>query len=147
MHILFIVTRGDSIGGAQIHVRDTAKALKADGHRVMVLTGAAGDMTDQLAAAGIPWQLIPSLIRPIRPWKDLAAILQTARLLKQIRPDLVSTHTAKSGKVGRIAAFLAGVPSIFTAHGWQFADGIPGSQAKAVLLIEKFVAPLCKRVI
>src|SRR6056297_1135186 len=147
MHILFIVTRGDSIGDAQIHVRDTAKALSTDGHQVTVLTGMPGDMTDQLESAGIAWQLVPALIRPIRPWKDLAAIYQTIRLLKQFKPDMVSAHTAKAGMIGRIASFLAGVPSIFTAHGWQFADGIPAGQAKAVLFIEKLVAPLCRRVI
>jgi hypothetical protein len=64
-----------------------------------------------------------------------------------LKPDLVSTHTAKAGMVGRIAAFLSGNPGIFTAHGWQFADGIPEKQARAVLVIEKMVAPLCRKVI
>ncbi len=147
MHILFIVTRGDSIGGAQIHVRDTAKALKSDGHQVTVLTGAAGDMTDQLDAAGVSWALVPSLVRPIRPFKDLKAIFQAAGHIRRRKPDLVSCHTAKAGMVGRIAAVLGGAASIFTAHGWQFADGIPAGQAKAVLAIEKMVAPLCRKVI
>src|SRR6056297_1323754 len=147
IHLLFLVTRGDSIGGAQIHVRDMAKALTRDGFRVTVLTGTAGDMTEQLDQDGISWFLIPKLVRPIKPWQDIKAIITTAHIIRRLKPDLVSTHTAKSGMVGRLAAFLAGVPSIFTAHGWQFADGIPGGQAKAVLLIEKLIAPLCKRVI
>ena len=147
IHLLFLVTRGDSIGGAQIHVRDMAKALTRDGFRVTVLTGAAGDMTEQLDQDGISWFLIPKLVRPIKPWQDIKAIIATAQTIRRLKPDLVSTHTAKSGMVGRLAAFLAGVPSIFTAHGWQFADGIPAGQAKAVLFIEKLVAPLCRRVI
>jgi len=53
--------------------------------------------------------------------------------LRKLKPDIVSTHTAKAGMVGRIGAFFSGIPSIFTAHGWQFADGIPEKQAGAVL--------------
>lgn len=147
MHICFLVTRGDSIGGAQIHVRDMALALHRDGHRVMVLTGVPGDMTSQLEAGGVEWKLVPSLVRPIRPVQDLKAVLATARILRQMKPDLLSCHTAKAGMVGRIAALLAGVPSIFTAHGWQFADGIPAGQARAVLGIERIVAHLCRRII
>lgn len=147
MHICFIITRGDSIGGAQIHVRDMAIALRKDGHDASVLVGAPGDLTDQLERAGIPWEHVPLLVRPIRPWKDLRAVFSVASRLRRLKPDLVSCHTAKAGMVGRLAAFVAGRPSIFTAHGWQFADGIPGKQAKAVLLIEKLISPLCRKVI
>lgn len=147
MNICFIVTRGDSIGGAQIHVRDMAIALRDDGHLVTVLTGTPGDMTDQLDAADIHWEHIPWLIRPISPWKDLCAIFSISLCLHKLKPDLLSCHTAKSGMVGRVAAFLSGVPGIFTAHGWQFADGIPKGQARAVQVIEKLVAPLCRKVI
>ncbi len=147
MKICFIITRGDLIGGAQIHVRDMAAALKENGHQILVLTGAPGDMTDQLDGAGIQWENIPWLVRKISPWKDLRAIFSIIYSLRKFCPDLVSTHTAKAGMVGRIASFFAGVPSFFTAHGWQFADGIPGKQAKAVLAIEKIVSPLCSKVI
>jgi len=147
MHICFIVTRGDSIGGAQIHVRDMAVALQRDGYRATVLTGAPGAMTDQLEEAGVEWRHLPALVRPISPAKDMRAMCAAAALLRRMKPDLLSCHTAKAGMVGRLAGFLAGVPTIFTAHGWQFADGIPGGQARAVLAIEKVVAPLCRRVI
>ncbi len=147
IHICFIITRGDSIGGAQIHVRDMAYALQEDGYRVTVLTGTAGDMTDQLDAQGVNWELVPRLVREIKPLKDFLAVVSVFSRLKKLKPDLVSTHTAKAGMVGRAAAFFAGVPSIFTAHGWQFADGIPGKQAGAVLAIEKLVSPLCRKII
>lgn len=147
LFICFIITRGDSIGGAQIHVRDMALALQKEGHRVLILTGSPGDFTHQLDDGGVHWEHIPWLMRPISPFQDLRAILSIYAKLRKFKPDLVSTHTAKAGMVGRVSAFLAGTPSIFTAHGWQFADGIPGKQAKAVLIIEKIVAPLCRKVI
>ncbi len=147
IHICFLITRGDSIGGAQIHVRDMAIALKSDGYEVTVLSGTSGDLTSQLDAADIRWEVVPRLIRPISPIRDLQAIFSVSYRLRKLKPDLLSCHTAKAGMVGRVSAYLSRVPSLFTAHGWQFADGIPDKQAKAVLLIEKITSSLCRKVI
>ena len=147
MHICFIITRGDLIGGAQIHVRDTASALHEKGHQATVLVGSIGDFTDQLTERNIDWYDVPELIRSIQPVKDLGAIRELRKLIRSINPDLVSTHTAKAGMVGRIAAFTAGYKSLFTAHGWQFADGIPAKQAIPVLFLEKFLSRICQKII
>lgn len=146
-HVCLLITRGDSIGGAQIHVRDIAFRLKNDGYKVTVITGTTGDFTEQLTAGKVSWIEAPQLIRSISPIKDLKAVLTLVSLLRKIKPDLLSCHTAKAGMVGRLAGFLSGIPTLFTAHGWQFADGIPSSQARAVLIIEKIVSRLCRNVI
>lgn len=145
--ILFVVTRGDSIGGAQIHVRDTATACKSRGLRVAVAVGSEGALTEALGAAGIPWNLVPGLIRSVNPLRDLAAVGELRKTIRAFSPALVSCHTAKAGMVGRIAAFLEGVPSVFTAHGWQFADGIGFAQKAAVLAVEYLCARLSARII
>ncbi|MDR3200006.1 MAG: glycosyltransferase family 4 protein [Spirochaetales bacterium] len=147
MHIAFIITRADSIGGAQIHVRDLAFRLAADGRRVTVLTGCEGDLTRMLAEKNIPFYIIKNLVRPIKPLRDFLAILAIRRLLKKLKPDIVSTHTAKAGMVGRIAAWSLGIPSIFTAHGWQFAEGISRTQRFFVENIERVTARMCKKII
>jgi glycosyltransferase involved in cell wall biosynthesis len=147
MHIAFIVTRADSIGGAQIHIRDLAFRLTADKQRVTVLTGCEGELTRMLAEKNIPFLVIKNLVRPINPYRDFLAILETRRLLKKIKPDIVSTHTAKAGMAGRIAAWTLGLPSIFTAHGWQFAEGISRAQRFFVENIERVTARMCKKII
>ena len=147
MHIVFVVTRGDSIGGAQIHVKDLSIRLLRDGHRATVLTGSSGDMTDLLDKAGVPWRIVRNLVRPIHPWKDFLAILETRKILKELEPDLVSTHTAKAGLVGRLGAHYAGFPSIFTVHGWQFAEGIPAFQRFVVESLERFTAKRCAKIV
>ncbi|MDR1317493.1 MAG: glycosyltransferase, partial [Spirochaetales bacterium] len=147
MHIAFIVTRADSIGGAQIHVRDLAFRLTACHHRVTVLAGCGGELERMLAEKNISFFVIKNLVRPIKPLKDFLAILGTRRLLKKIKPDIVSTHTAKAGMVGRVAAWSAGIPSIFTAHGWQFAEGISGVQRFFVENIERLTSRMCKKII
>ena len=147
MKILFVITRGDLVGGAQIHVRDMSIALKKKGFQPRVLVGSRGDFTAQLSNSEIEWELIPELKRNISPIHDIAAITHIRQSIKQFKPDLISTHTAKAGMVGRIAAILEKYPVIFTAHGWQFADGIPAKQALPVLWIERILSRHTARII
>ncbi|GAB4222597.1 MAG: glycosyltransferase family 4 protein [Spirochaetales bacterium] len=147
MHIAFLVTRADSIGGAQIHVRDLAFRLLADGYKVSVLTGSEGPLTDLLQDAGIPVRILPHLVRPMAPFKDLRAVFEARKDLRELQPDLLSTHTAKAGLVGRLAAWSLGIPSIFTAHGWQFAEGISLFQRIIVESLERFTGRICRKII
>src|SRR5208337_3287634 len=134
--VLFVVTRGDSIGGAQIHVRDMARALQKRSVRVAVAAGTTGALQTELDQSGIAHFLIPGLVRTVNPLSDLLAVRSLKKVIGTFHPDLVSCHTAKAGLVGRLAAFWSGVPVVFTAHGWQFAEGIPMWQKLIVLALE-----------
>src|SRR5260370_22057752 len=57
------------------------------------------------------------------PAKDCRAIIDIAPLIRGVGADIVHAHASKAGLVGRLAARAAGVPSIFTAHTWCFAEG------------------------
>ena len=144
--MLFVITRGDSIGGAQIHVRDLCRRLASEGVRVGVAAGTGGALQDELGP-GIPYFLVPSLRRSINPLSDIFAMAELGRVLRLFQPQLVSTHTAKAGFVGRVAAFCHRIPSLFTAHGWQFAEGISWWQKVVVLALETFLARLSRRII
>jgi glycosyltransferase involved in cell wall biosynthesis len=145
--IVYIVTRAEPIGGAQVHVRDLACAVLGRGHQPIVLTSGDGRYTEALRAAGVQTIALRSLGAPINPVKDLRALREIRALLKSLRPDLVSTHSSKAGVVGRLAARSLGIPVIFTAHGWAFTPGIPSRQAAVYTWIERLVAPLASRVI
>jgi glycosyltransferase involved in cell wall biosynthesis len=145
--VLFVITRGDSIGGGQIHVRDLCQALQARGVRVAVAAGSSGALQEELDRSGIRHFLIPGLVRSINPLDDLVAIAALRRRLRMFRPDLVSCHTAKAGMVGRLAAFLEGIPVVFTAHGWQFAEGIAAWQKYTVLAEETVLSRMTRRII
>lgn len=147
MKIAFIVTRSDLIGGAQIHVRDLAAALTQHGHDAVVLTGASGPYVDALRAAGVETIPLKHLGAAIRPIQDARALYEIYATLKQLKPDLLSTHSSKSGILGRAAARLLGLPVVFTAHGWAFTPGIPRREALVYRWIERIAAPLASRII
>jgi glycosyltransferase involved in cell wall biosynthesis len=122
MKIVHVLTRGDVLGGAQSHVRELSLELRSLGHDVTVITGAPGIFTDQLRQAGIPWLPVNSLVRSVRPHRDLAALVELWCALRRLKPDLVCAHTAKAGSLARAAARLHHIPSVFTPHGWSIFD-------------------------
>ncbi len=122
MKIAHILTRGDILGGAQSHVRELSLELRRLGHEVTVITGAQGIFTDQLRQAEIPCVQVRSLVRPVRPHRDVAAFLQLSSVLCQLKPDVLCAHTAKAGLLGRAVARLFDIPCVFTPHGWSMFD-------------------------
>lgn len=147
LRIVEILTRSDTLAGAQLHVRDLSERLIALGHEVTVLVGQSGPLTDALDRAGVPFVSLQHLLRPLHPLGDLRALVEIRRHLRRIRPDLVATHSAKAGWIGRAAARAAGIPAVFTAHGWSFTEGLSRKRRIASVLAERLVAPLAKRII
>jgi glycosyltransferase involved in cell wall biosynthesis len=119
--ILQIVTRAN-VGGVAVHVVDLLRGLKDD-FEMILATGEEGYLTEQARALGIECHLLPGLVQKIDPLSDLKAVNSTVRALRKIRPDLVHCHTTKAGLVGRLAARLVKVPSIYTVHTWCFTKG------------------------
>jgi glycosyltransferase involved in cell wall biosynthesis len=147
LRIVYIVTRSEPIGGAQVHVRDLASALLGRGHQPVVLTSGSGAYTEALRAAGVQTITLGNLGVPINPLRDLRALQEIRSLLKQLQPDLVSTHSSKAGILGRVAARTLGIPVVFTAHGWAFTPGVPSRPATIYRWIERLAAPLASRII
>ena len=88
MKILILTTRGDSIGGAQIHIKDMAVALQNDGHEVIVGVGSEGAFTSLLEKNSKRYIGIASLMREISPLNELKAVKYIVDTLKSIQPDL-----------------------------------------------------------
>ena len=124
MRILYVITLPD-IGGAQTHLLEVACAMQKSGHDVQIVAGKYGWLTEQLAIKGIEISVIDELVREISLKKDWATVYKIRNIIKKWRPDIVHCHSSKAGIVGRIAAFMEGVPSVFTAHGWAFTEGVP----------------------
>ncbi len=147
MKIAFIITRSDDIGGAQIHVRDLSTALRAAGHDAVVLAGANGVLAEQLRAHGVPFYPLRHLARQVGPLDDIRCFSELRARLREIRPDIISTHSTKAGFVGRIAGKTLGIPTLFTAHGWGFTEGRPPLQSLAFWAVERSTAAMAARII
>ena len=84
-------------------------------------TGPEGEIVSEIREQGIRLFIIPDLIREISPIRDLKAFFDIYRFLRKNRYDIVHTHSSKAGILGRLAAFLAGVPLIIhTIHGLPY---------------------------
>ena len=86
--------------------------------------------------------------REVDFWSDVVAFWRIWYFLQKVRPDVVHTHTAKAGALGRLASWLAGVPVIVhTYHGHVFHGYFGALQSKAVLMIERLLGRLSTQII
>jgi len=136
--IVYIITLPD-LGGAQSHLYEVMVNINKYGYQAFLITGRGGWLTNKLEAKGIACYVVPDLVRPISPIHDYKAVGGIERILQQVQPALVHCHSSKAGIIGRIAAFRCHIPSVFTAHGWSFTDGVSLVKRKLYSLIENIV--------
>ena len=107
MKIVHIITRL-ILGGAQENTLITCKVLAQRGHDVTLVTGPAlgpeGELFNLAQGQGYKVVVIDRLRRAINPFNDTISYFQIKKLLRQLRPDIVHTHSAKAGILGRFAA-------------------------------------------
>ena len=147
MHVAFLITRGDALGGATVHVRDMASHLIQSGAHATVLIGGSGEAVQEFARNGIPYRSLANLERRIHPVRDCAAIAELVRTLRELDPDLISTHSAKAGWLGRVAGRILGVPTLFTPHGWAISDRISRASGRIFAVMERLAAPLASAIV
>lgn len=146
LRVCHVITRLE-LGGAQDNTLYTVSHLRAP-FQASLMCGPGGILDDEAQRLGVPLRFVPSLQRPIRPHRDLAALLHLVRLFREERPDIVHTHSSKAGILGRLAARLAGVPHIVhTIHGYGFHDGQPWPLRRALIGAERLASRVTTRFI
>lgn len=94
---------------------------------------------DYLRQKGIRVIVVDELVRPISPIKDLKSFFRLIGICRFVKPDIVHTHTAKAGIVGRLAAMVAKVPYIVHSIHGSPVDSMENFLKKRVFsCIEKF---------
>ena len=97
----------------------------------------ASYFTDQL---GIKPVFVPEMGRSISPLKDYGAYKKIKQLIREFKPDIVHTHAAKPGAIGRMAAAAMKVPVIVhTYHGHVFHSYFSSAKTKAFIGIERYL--------
>jgi glycosyltransferase involved in cell wall biosynthesis len=111
LSIVHVIARLN-VGGSSRHVLELAREQSRRGHDVFVVAGtlAAGEESMEYVAdeLGVKLHRLPALQRELSLRADSAAILALRKLIRQRRPDVLHTHTAKAGATGRLAAVVAG---------------------------------------
>jgi glycosyltransferase involved in cell wall biosynthesis len=101
-----------NVGGPALHVAYLAEGLADRGYDTTLVAGslARGEesMSQVAETRGARIVTLPHLARDISPLNDALAVFRLAGLIRRERPQILHTHTAKAGFVGRIAALLAG---------------------------------------
>ncbi|HEX8775513.1 MAG TPA: glycosyltransferase [Pyrinomonadaceae bacterium] len=155
MKVVRIIARLN-VGGPARHVTWLTAALRSRGIESVLIAGTVppgeGDMTYFARAHHVEPLIIPEMSREISP-KDAVTIWKLYRQLVRLRPDIVHTHTAKAGTVGRVAGLLYRwlVPSalwlrpralrfVHTYHGHIFHSYYGALKTRLFLLIEKVLA-------
>jgi glycosyltransferase involved in cell wall biosynthesis len=127
MKVCHIITRM-IIGGAQENTLATCIGLQRDyGCEVRLVTGPSegpeGTLMETAHAAGIETIVVPDLVRAISPDRDLNALRDLRLIIRRGRYDIVHTHSAKAGILGRIAAAREHAPVVVhTIHGLSFHE-------------------------
>ncbi len=84
---------------------------------------------------------IQEMYRELNPFKDYKAYFKIREIIREFKPDIVHTHAAKAGAVGRLAAWHEKVPAIVhTFHGHVFHSYFGPLKTRAFLEIERYLA-------
>ncbi|MBI4436595.1 MAG: glycosyltransferase family 4 protein [Candidatus Omnitrophica bacterium] len=144
MKVMRIITRLN-VGGPARHAALLDEGLEKEGIQSVVVTGRVGgeegDMSYLFSERGKSPVILPELRREIHPLLDAVCLWKLFQIMRRERPDIVHTHMAKAGTLGRLAATFARVPvRIHTFHGHVFEGYFSAFKTRFFLSIERFLA-------
>ena len=149
--VLRIIARLN-IGGPAIHASTLTARLDPAKYSSRLVVGAEGPNEGNfLALHGIELEnvtTLPDLGRELTTRRDAVVLRQLVRLMRHERPHIVHTHTAKAGALGRLAAFLTGVPVVIhTFHGHVLRGYFSSARTRMFIAIERALARMTTRLI
>ena len=143
MKILQVIARVNR-GGTARWLEELITGLRSNGHEVLLAAGHVqeGEAEDQIFRE-LSGHRIESLGRSISIFSDIKSLIEIRKYIIECKPDLINTHTAKAGLIGRLAAasILGNRPTIVhTYHGHLLYGYFSKIKSKILILIEKFLA-------
>ena len=134
-----------NVGGSAHHVLLASEALDARGYQTVLVKGdvapGEAEMRDLIRETGAKPRHVSGLGRAISIRQDWSALVGLYRILRAVRPAVVETHKSKAGVLGRLAAWLAGVPVVVhTFHGHVFHGYFSRWKSFLIVLLERLLA-------
>ena len=140
------------IGGPAIHSEILSRHMPNTKYETLLIGGSLqkGEYSryEELRKKGIRITVLNEMKRNYHLINDIRSIFKLYNLIKKEKPDIVETHTAKAGAVGRLAAYFARVQIItHTFHGHVFENYFIKVVTKVIIFIERLLAKISTRII
>ncbi len=91
---------------------------------------------------------IPEMYRELNPFRDYKSYYRLRKIIEEYKPDIVHTHAAKAGAIGRLAASHSGVKAIVhTFHGHVFHSYFGSAKTRMFLEIERYLGRRTNKII
>ena len=151
IRLLSIVTRMN-VGGPAMQISTLMRGLAgSDIYQVLLTGNVLEDEIDYLDIDGadLRFHKVAPLQRSISPLRDAQALLQIARFIHDFRPDVIHTHTAKAGVLGRVAAKLtrSKAKRVHTFHGHLLHGYFSETATREIIRVERSLARSTHRLI
>ena len=151
MRIVHVITRL-IVGGAQENTLLSCEGQHERGHDVTLVTGPAlgpeGSLMQRARSRGYRVVEVDEMRRSILPVKDFRTFHRLVRLMRELKPDVVHTHSSKAGIVGRWAADKAKVPAVVhTIHGLAFTASTSRMVNSVYRALERQTAPITTKIV
>lgn len=151
MRIVHVITRL-IVGGAQENTLLSCEGQYDRGHDVTLITGPAlgpeGSLLERAQRYGYRVEVFDEMRRSILPVKDFRTYHRLVKRFRDLKPDVVHTHSSKAGIIARRAAHAAKVPAIVhTIHGLAFTASMSHVVNSVYKMLERWAAPLSSRIV
>ncbi len=134
LHVITRLVRGGADENTIYNIRGADSSL----YEIELLVGGESDLKLVSELSDIQCYVLPTLKRDINPVTDLVGLIKLTRLIRKKKYEIVHTHTAKAGILGRIAGKIGGAPIIVhTLHGITFHDFMNPLTKKSYIIFEK----------
>jgi len=146
VRVLQIIARMN-VGGPAVIVADLMRELNSEKFQTVLITGYCADNeVDFLeeVSTDIPATRIHGLGRSVSVFRDFKSFFVLLGIIRRFQPDVIHTHTAKAGVLGRLAGLIAYPKArrVHTFHGHLLHGYFSPLKTKFVVLLERFLAPI-----
>ncbi|MGZ4337851.1 MAG: glycosyltransferase [Gaiellaceae bacterium] len=154
IRVLRVIARLN-VGGPALHVSYLTKGLDERGYETTLVAGQVGAEEGSMEYAALEWGVtpvfMPELQRDVAAERDIASVRHLRELIREVRPHVLHTHTAKAGAVARMAAELSGSARppvvVHTFHGHVLRGYFAPSRSRVFRHIEQVLARRTDRLI
>ena len=149
--IIRIITRLN-IGGPAQHVIVLSRNMQMARFQTLLISGSCEKNENSMSYLADKMSVRPLFVeemsRRVNPVKDFQALIKICRIIKKEKPDILHTHTAKAGTLGRLASIFAGnAVRVHTFHGHSLEGYFGKIQSIIFTAIERFLSYFTDRIV